>query len=255
MPRRSSASGWSRRSRRWCAPGGSSSSPATACPASAGSPTPIPRVTAPGCRTASTSSSTTSSRPTCATSRAARSEIVTAGASLGALYALAAVCRHPDVFSHAVCMSGKYDLEEMLDGERMSLDFYYSSPLHFLPDLEDAAAPEAAAQPLHPPGDRTRRLGAAPLRAPGRRGARRARRAAPDRRLGAALGPRLALLAARPAALSRPAVAVSGLPVDRSAQAASDGRSLWRFRSPGARWTPSGTSTTRSTSAGSRAPG
>jgi len=35
-------------------------------------------------------------------------------------------------------MSGKYDLEEMLDGERMTLDFYYSSPLHFLPDLRDA---------------------------------------------------------------------------------------------------------------------
>ena len=67
-----------------------------------------------------------------------RNEILTAGASLGAFYALAAVCRHPDVFSHAVCMSGKYDLEEMLEGERMSLDFYYSSPLHFLPDLEDA---------------------------------------------------------------------------------------------------------------------
>ena len=69
---------------------------------------------------------------------AGRDEILTAGASLGALYALAAVCRHPDVFSHAVCMSGKYDLEEMLDGERMTLDFYYSSPLHFLPDLRDA---------------------------------------------------------------------------------------------------------------------
>ena len=64
-------------------------------------------------------------------------DIVTAGASLGALYSLAAVCRHPDVFSHAICMSGKYDLEEMLDGERMTLDFYYSSPLHFLPDLQD----------------------------------------------------------------------------------------------------------------------
>lgn len=63
--------------------------------------------------------------------------ILTAGASLGALYALAAVCRHPDIFGDAVCMSGKYDLEEMLDGERMSLDFYYSSPLHFLPDLTD----------------------------------------------------------------------------------------------------------------------
>jgi len=64
-------------------------------------------------------------------------EIVTAGASLGAFYALAAVCRHPDLFCRAVCMSGKYDLEEMLDGERMTLDFYYSSPLHFLPDLGD----------------------------------------------------------------------------------------------------------------------
>jgi esterase/lipase superfamily enzyme len=68
-----------------------------------------------------------------------RREILTAGASLGAFYALAAVCRHPDVFSHAVCMSGKYDLEEMLDGERMSLDFYYSSPLHVLPGLVDPA--------------------------------------------------------------------------------------------------------------------
>lgn len=65
--------------------------------------------------------------------------IVTAGASLGAFFALAAVCRHPEAFGHAVCLSGKFDLEEFLDGERMTLDFYYSSPLHFLPKLEDAA--------------------------------------------------------------------------------------------------------------------
>lgn len=65
--------------------------------------------------------------------------IVTAGASLGAFYALSAVCRHPDAFGHAICMSGKYDLEEFLDGETMSLDFYYSSPLHFLPNLSDEA--------------------------------------------------------------------------------------------------------------------
>jgi esterase/lipase superfamily enzyme len=66
--------------------------------------------------------------------------IVTAGASLGALFALASVCRHPETFGHAICLSGKFDLEEFLDGERMSLDFYYSSPLHFLPGLEDEAA-------------------------------------------------------------------------------------------------------------------
>lgn len=65
--------------------------------------------------------------------------IVTAGASLGAFYALASVCRHPDAFGHAICLSGKFDLEEFLDGDLMSLDFYYSSPLHFLPRLEDEA--------------------------------------------------------------------------------------------------------------------
>lgn len=71
------------------------------------------------------------------------SGIVTAGASLGAFFALAAVCRHPDTFGHAVCLSGKYDLEEFLDGEPMTLDFYYSSPLHFLPRLADEAVLES----------------------------------------------------------------------------------------------------------------
>ena len=65
------------------------------------------------------------------------SGIVTAGASLGAFFALAAVCRHPENFGHAICLSGKFDLIDFLDGEEMTLDFYYSSPLHFLPRLED----------------------------------------------------------------------------------------------------------------------
>jgi esterase/lipase superfamily enzyme len=63
--------------------------------------------------------------------------IVSAGASLGAFFALASVCRHPETFGRAICLSGKYDLEEFLDGESMTLDFYYSSPLHFLPRLDD----------------------------------------------------------------------------------------------------------------------
>ncbi|MFN7940160.1 MAG: alpha/beta hydrolase-fold protein [Thermoanaerobaculia bacterium] len=63
-------------------------------------------------------------------------DITAAGASLGAFFALAAVCRHPDTFGRAICLSGKYDLEEWLEGE-MNLDFYYSSPVHFLPHLED----------------------------------------------------------------------------------------------------------------------
>ncbi len=63
-------------------------------------------------------------------------ELVVAGASIGAFNALAAICRHPETFSTALCLSGTYNLEKYLDGE-MNLDFYYSSPMHFLPNLED----------------------------------------------------------------------------------------------------------------------
>lgn len=63
-------------------------------------------------------------------------EIVAAGASIGAYNALASICRHPDVFSHAICMSGTYDLTRWMNGEWCS-DFYFCSPLHYLPDLPD----------------------------------------------------------------------------------------------------------------------
>jgi esterase/lipase superfamily enzyme len=62
--------------------------------------------------------------------------IVTAGASIGAFEAVAALCRHPDLFVKAICMSGTYDLTKWLDGP-MGLDFYYSSPMHFLPGLAE----------------------------------------------------------------------------------------------------------------------
>ena len=65
-------------------------------------------------------------------------EIFTAGASIGAFNALASICRHPEVFSRAICMSGTYDLSGWLGGE-WNDDFYFSSPMHFLPALEGAA--------------------------------------------------------------------------------------------------------------------
>ena len=74
--------------------------------------------------------------------RTADLEIVTAGASIGAFNALASVCRHPDVFRAAICMSGTYDLSRMLRGE-WSMDFYFSSPIHFLPNLGEG--PQLAA--------------------------------------------------------------------------------------------------------------
>lgn len=62
--------------------------------------------------------------------------IVTAGASIGAFNALASLCRHPDAFHAAVCMSGTYDLSRWMKGEHTT-DFHFSSPLHFLPYLDE----------------------------------------------------------------------------------------------------------------------
>jgi esterase/lipase superfamily enzyme len=63
--------------------------------------------------------------------------IVTAGASIGAYNAVAAVCRHPDVFTHAIGMSGTYDLTKWVKTP-MSTDFYLSSPIHYLRALGDS---------------------------------------------------------------------------------------------------------------------
>lgn len=63
-------------------------------------------------------------------------EVLVAGASIGAFNAVAALCRHPDIFSHAICMSGTYDLQKFLEGPKTS-DYFESSPLDFVPDLPD----------------------------------------------------------------------------------------------------------------------
>lgn len=65
-------------------------------------------------------------------------EIIVTGPSIGAFNALASVCRHPDVFSRAICMSGTYDLSKFLKGE-VTRDYYESSPLHFLPNMQEGA--------------------------------------------------------------------------------------------------------------------
>ena len=62
--------------------------------------------------------------------------IMTAGASIGAFNAVASLCRYPDVFTHAVGLSGTYDLTRFLHRGNMPASFYLSSPLHFLPNLE-----------------------------------------------------------------------------------------------------------------------
>ena len=63
-------------------------------------------------------------------------EIITAGASIGAFNAVAALCRHPDVFRLAIGLSGTYDLEQWMTNG-VNEDFYFSSPMHFLPNLNE----------------------------------------------------------------------------------------------------------------------
>ena len=57
-----------------------------------------------------------------------------AGASIGAFNALAVVCRHPDAFGRAICMSGTYNMNRFLEG-KITQDYYQSSPLDFVPNL------------------------------------------------------------------------------------------------------------------------
>jgi esterase/lipase superfamily enzyme len=61
--------------------------------------------------------------------------VIAAGASMGAFNALAVLCRYPDAFTRALCLSGTFDLGRFF-GAPTTDDFYFSSPLHFLPGLE-----------------------------------------------------------------------------------------------------------------------
>lgn len=63
--------------------------------------------------------------------------IIAAGSSIGAFNALAVLCRYPDVFTHALCVSGTYDLDRFF-GATPTEDLYFASPLHFVLGLEGA---------------------------------------------------------------------------------------------------------------------
>lgn len=63
-------------------------------------------------------------------------EIMTAGASIGAFNALNSICRHPDLFHRAICLSGTYDIEKWLEGQWYD-EFYHQSPTQFVPGLPE----------------------------------------------------------------------------------------------------------------------
>ena len=61
--------------------------------------------------------------------------VITAGASIGAFNAVATLCRYPDAVSHAIGMSGTYDIARFIGGDA-GMDLYFSSPLAFVPGLD-----------------------------------------------------------------------------------------------------------------------
>ena len=65
-------------------------------------------------------------------------EVVAAGASIGAFNAVAVTCRYPWLFRAALGMSGTYELEGLL-GFKGDGNYFFSSPLAFLPGLEGPA--------------------------------------------------------------------------------------------------------------------
>lgn len=61
-------------------------------------------------------------------------EVIATGASLGAFMAVAVGCRYPYLFRAAIGMSGSYDLERVF-GFRGTEDYYFATPLSFVPNL------------------------------------------------------------------------------------------------------------------------
>ncbi|MEM6673742.1 MAG: alpha/beta hydrolase-fold protein [Planctomycetota bacterium] len=75
-------------------------------------------------------------------------DLIATGSSIGAYNALAAICRHPDLFSEAICMSGTYELSKFIEGD-MDEAWYLASPLHFVPNLDEDHAQLAKLRERH----------------------------------------------------------------------------------------------------------
>ena len=63
-------------------------------------------------------------------------QIITSGASLGALHAANLFFRRPDLINGCIAMSGVYDLTTYTDGY-WDEDVYFNSPMHYLDGLSD----------------------------------------------------------------------------------------------------------------------
>lgn len=69
--------------------------------------------------------------------RSSDATVITTGASIGAFNALAILCRYPELVTHAVGLSGTYDVSRFIGGDGGE-DLFFATPLYFLPGLEGA---------------------------------------------------------------------------------------------------------------------
>jgi esterase/lipase superfamily enzyme len=60
------------------------------------------------------------------------------GCSVGALYAALFTLKHPETFTRALCLSGRYRASRFFGGAH-SEDLYFNDPLAFVPNLSGAA--------------------------------------------------------------------------------------------------------------------
>jgi esterase/lipase superfamily enzyme len=64
-------------------------------------------------------------------------DLIVTGASIGAYHSLGVLCRYPDAFSHAICMSGTYDIARFIKGN-VTEDLAAATAVQFLPTLNGA---------------------------------------------------------------------------------------------------------------------
>jgi esterase/lipase superfamily enzyme len=62
--------------------------------------------------------------------------IITCGASFGALHSMNLFLKRPDIINGVIAMSGVYDLTEYTKGHYDD-DVYFNSPAHYIPNLSD----------------------------------------------------------------------------------------------------------------------
>jgi esterase/lipase superfamily enzyme len=75
-------------------------------------------------------------------------QIITCGASFGALHSMNLFLKRPDLINGVIAMSGVYDLTEYTNGY-FDDDVYFNSPQHYMPNLTDHGILEQIRRSAH----------------------------------------------------------------------------------------------------------